>query len=269
MKVTDSGYRIGELLLKLAIRYSVEKDIDEIYLTHFTKPNDSLVSLISEYGFYKAGTNKRGEEVFVKHLKAPVGVLSTMSPIEACKKYYPSFYDGSKVHKFIIPIKPVYEETLFIDFYKKGIQARLGQVGSQFAVEGNTIKKVYLTQSNIKKIGVGDIVLFYRTENNQLLLALGVVENLALGVSKIEELLKFIGNRTVYPATEIETMLKRNEITAISFIWITYFKNKITERDLKEMGAFERVPMSVMQITEDAYQKIKDKGGIDASYIIN
>lgn len=59
-KVTYVGNKIGELYIKSAIDISIRNDISEIYLTQFTKPEDRLVGLISEYGFYKAAVNRRG-----------------------------------------------------------------------------------------------------------------------------------------------------------------------------------------------------------------
>lgn len=67
--VTHIGYKIGELFIKLAVGYSIKNNLTEIYLTHFTKPDDYLVDLITEYGFYKAAVNNRGEDVFVKCAK--------------------------------------------------------------------------------------------------------------------------------------------------------------------------------------------------------
>ena len=58
LKVADNGYKLGELLLKLMVQYCIKKSIDEMYLTHFTKENDTLVNLISEYGFRKASVKR-------------------------------------------------------------------------------------------------------------------------------------------------------------------------------------------------------------------
>ena len=67
--VTDVGHKIGDLLIQLAIDISVKHNLSEIYLTHFTRPADRLVELISEYDFYKAAMNKRGEDIFLKTIR--------------------------------------------------------------------------------------------------------------------------------------------------------------------------------------------------------
>ena len=50
LKVTRLGYKVGELFIKLSVGYAQENKASEIYLTHYTKEQDSLVSLIQEYG---------------------------------------------------------------------------------------------------------------------------------------------------------------------------------------------------------------------------
>ncbi|NOZ76631.1 MAG: hypothetical protein GXO65_02935, partial [Euryarchaeota archaeon] len=53
---TFLGRKIGELFIRLSIEYAVKNNLSEMYLTHFTKQEDRLVDLISEYGFNKVAT---------------------------------------------------------------------------------------------------------------------------------------------------------------------------------------------------------------------
>ena len=101
-----TGNIIGELFIKLAVDYSIENKIDEIYLTHFITSPDFLLDLISEYGFEEVATlNQDGEKIFLKKL-----IYETQNKYtnikQISKKYYPSFYDGKNVNKFIVPISP-------------------------------------------------------------------------------------------------------------------------------------------------------------------
>jgi len=36
--------------MKLSLEYAINNDLDEIYLTHFTKEKDELIELITDYG---------------------------------------------------------------------------------------------------------------------------------------------------------------------------------------------------------------------------
>jgi hypothetical protein len=64
-KVTYTGYKIGELFTKISVAFAISNNIDELYLIYFTKPNDSLVVLIENFGFYKVA-EKNGEDIFIK-----------------------------------------------------------------------------------------------------------------------------------------------------------------------------------------------------------
>jgi hypothetical protein len=149
MKVEHVGYKIGELLLKVSIDIALKNSITEIYLTHFTQSEeDRLVDLISEYGFYKAGGLQREnkiEDIYVKHLCARGHDVSALLPATISQIYYPSFYDGTLVKKFVIPIQPKYHDLLFTDF-SKGRQTKLYEHSGEFIIEGNTIRKAYLTE---------------------------------------------------------------------------------------------------------------------------
>jgi len=67
-KVTHAGHKIGELFIKLSIDFCIKNGIEEMYLTHHTRPEDRLVELITDYGFDKAAVNNRGEDIFMKEL---------------------------------------------------------------------------------------------------------------------------------------------------------------------------------------------------------
>ena len=157
--VTHVGRKIGELFIKLAIDIAINKEIFEIYLTHFTEPDDKLIQLITEYGFYKKANYRNEEKVFIKELIAQEK-FDKKIPLNISKKYYPSFYDGIWVNKFIIPIQPEYHNRLFTGFI--GRQTKITEYEGKFIIEGNTIKKAYLTHSKILKMKRGDIILFYR-----------------------------------------------------------------------------------------------------------
>ncbi len=149
LKVTHVGNKIGELLLKISIDLTIQNDCDEIFLTHFTEENDRLVELISEYGFVKAGINSRGEEIFLKKLVPESQDIIGLPPHEIFKKYYPSFYDGPAVKKWIVPIYPEFHTRLFTDYRNR--QTMLLEHAHEFIVEGNAIKKAYLSHSRIKQ----------------------------------------------------------------------------------------------------------------------
>jgi len=193
LKVDLSGYKLGELLLKMAFQYCIDNHIFEIYLTHFRKENDGLIHLIENYGFESVGfLKKNNEEVFIKKF---IPLEKELPPVEMSKKYYPSFKDDQKIRKFLIPIQPEFHERLFPDYEKR--QMKLTDY-SEINAPGNAIKKAYLSYSRIKKMRAGDIILFYRSKDQKAVISLGIVDQKPFHTDDLELLLRFVGKRSVY-----------------------------------------------------------------------
>lgn len=232
MKVTYEGYKIGEFFLKWIIDYSLSNNIYEVYLTHFIEgPDDSLVYLIGEYGFILEGYNSRGEAIYTKSLnreeceKNIYEEISEKSPIDLAKKYYPYFYDGSEVKKFIVPIIPEYHERLFLS------KSQQTSLTNEITVSKNTIKKAYLsrTQTNINE---GDILLFYQTHANQGISEIGIVESSYKDLS-FENIIEKVGKRSVYSQEELKEYGEGHN-SVLLFIHSLEF-NKISKDELKDI----------------------------------
>lgn len=267
LKVTYIEHKIGELFIKMAVDVSVKNKIDEIYLTHFTKSGDPLVKLISEYGFRKIAVKNNGEDIFVKNLVVSDDWAKSLPPIEISKTFYPSFYDGDQVKKFIVPILPVYHNKLFTDYSKR--QVTLAEYADEFVVEGNTIKKAYLSHSNIKKLQRGDLILFYRSEDLQAITSLGVVEAAYSGVKDTGQILKLVGKRTVFSRGEVDRWVERSPVSVFLFRHHFYFKKPVELERLIASQVVKAAPQSMMAISSEKYAQIKDMGGLDERYTVH
>jgi hypothetical protein len=265
LKVTDYGHKIGELLLKLSFDSAVQNNIDEIYLTHFTQAGDRLVALIEEYGFVKVAVNPRGEDVFLKKLVVEDPSIIESSPREIYKRYYPTFYDGTAVKKWIIPIRPEFHQKLFTDVERR--QTTLAEHGGGFLVEGNAIKKAYLCNAKTRQISEGDIVLFYRSVDVSAITSLGVVEEVYTGISDTNQILRLVGKRTVYSPEEIGGFDK--PLTIVLFRHITHLETPLELDTLKELGILKTAPMTINNIPDDKYRIIKAHGGINGRFTVN
>jgi len=270
-KVSNIGNIIGELFIKLAVDYSIKNQIDEIYLTHFIKSPDFLLDLISEYGFEEVATlNQDGEKIFLKKLLCETQNKYT-SIKQISKKYYPSFYDGKNVKKFIVPISPKWHQMLFTEYkgkQKKGRQPILDEFSGQFIIEGNAIKKAYICHSNIKKISCGDIILFYRLQDECAITSVGVVEKTFRGIRNKEEIIQYLAKRSVYSANEIEEFVKK-PVLIILFTWHFHFLNPLELEELKEIGILQGTPKNITQINHEKYIIMKKRGLIDERFTVN
>jgi hypothetical protein len=265
LKVTDYGHKIGELLLKISFDSAMQNKIEEIYLTHFTQPGDRLVALIQEYGFVKVAVNPRGEDIFLKKLTVDDPSLIAHTPREIYKRYYPIFYDGPAVRKWIIPIRPEFHQKLFTDVERR--QTTLAEHGGGFLVEGNAIKKAYLCNAKTKQMAEGDIALFYRSVDASAITSLGVVEEVYTGISDNTQILRLVGKRTVYSPEEIERFDK--PLTIVLFRHITHLGAPLVLDILKDLGVLKTAPMTINNIPDDKYRIIKSQGGIDGHFTVN
>ena len=264
-KAIRTGYKIGELFLKLSIEYALKNNVDEIYLTHFSKDNDHLVDLVTEYGFIFAGKNKKyDDDVFIKNLKPSADVLRKLydleGPVKVAKVFYPNFYDGSDVNKFIVPIRPDFHRRLFVDYKER--QTSIPEFAGDFIIEGNTIKKAYICNA-VRKMAPGDLIFFYRSHDQKEITTVGIVEKVFSDKNK-EDIIQIVGKRTVYSENEIEELSKKRTFI-ILFVMIMHLPNLITLDELKKRNVLKAAPQSITNIT-DKYSLIKALSGINGRF---
>jgi predicted nucleic acid-binding protein len=270
-KVTHVGQKIGELFVKLSVDFALKNDLSEIYLTHFTQEEDRLVELITEYGFHKVGVkdkigaNGEVEDVFIKKLLIDSEESKSLNPIEITKEFYPSYYDGPNVRKFVVPILPKYHSKLFTEFPRR--QHTLSEFTGEFVVEGNTIKKAYISHSKIRQINPGDLVIFYRSKDMKMLTSIGVVDDIYLDIGNTEDIIKIVSKRTVYSREELEEM--RKPVKVILFRHHFHLNNPLDLNDLIDIGVLSGPPQSITEISHEKYIKIRDKGEINERYTLH
>ena len=250
MKSLRTGQKLGELFLKLAIFIAVKGGCKEVYLTHFDEENDYLVALIEKYGFEHVSTLPTSEKVYLKPLFVDVDTAAEYTPIEILNKYYPSYYDGEFVKKWIIPIQPKYHQKLFTDY--KSRQSKLSEFEGNFIIEGNTITKAYICRSNVKKIDPGDLVFFYRSEDEKAITTLGVVED-TKRTEDVDEIFRIVAKRTVYSIEELEKWEK--PVLIILFRQIFHYDAPIK---LDCIGT--TAPQSISSLSDESYNQIKKHG---------
>ncbi len=259
----DRGSKIGELFIKISIQTAIQKNIDEIYLTHFTKPNDFLVALIEEYGFHQVA-KKNGEDIFVKRLVPDKNKI--YYPYQIYKEFYPSFYDGKDVNKFIVPIRPEWHNRLFTDYKRR--QLTLSESAGEFIVEGNTIKKAYLSHSKIKGMKEGDILLFYRSKDIKGITSLGIVEKVYENITNPNVIISYVGKRSVYSRIDIKKMSVK-PVKIILFWWNTHFDKPLVYNWLLNSKILAGPPQAITKITHEQYLKIKEVTNINERYTVN
>jgi rRNA-processing protein FCF1 len=263
-KVTHVGYKIGELFIKIACDFAVKNGIDELYFTMFPNIDNRLIDLTSEYGFKKHGTNLKGEEIYIKRIiPESKSVLENMSPLEIDAQYYPCFYDGDLVRKYIIPIRPKYLNKLFTDLPERQLH-QIERFG--FLTEGNTIRKAYVCNSVTRKLKIGDIILFYVSQQ-QKITTLGIIESVDYGLQNVSDILRKVGKRTVYSMEDLEDIALK-PTTVIMFRHHFHF-GPIIFNKLKAHHILKRPPQSITEISDENYREMLKMDGIDGRFIIH
>jgi len=223
------------------------------------------------YAGKKNYQNKHGayEDVFVKYLNPTTELIKKIkddTPINLSKIFYPNFYDGEAVRKFIVPIHPEFHEKLFLD---PGRQTTLYEHGRGFIIEGNTIKKAYLSQARLSKIKPGDLLLFYRTSDLKAITCIGVVEEVHHSINNKDEVTEIVGKRTVYSPKDITNLVEKSPVLILLFIFSAWLPNKVKLNKLKNTGVSSSALQRIHEISHETYLKIKKEGGINGSFTFN
>ena len=275
--VSTRGMKLGERLLKMAFEQATIKNISKLYLTHYTTPNeDKLIELIQTYGFYFLAKKKNGEEVYYKEIKPnkSIKITSREEAININTQYFPSFYNGEQVSKYILPIQPHFFDRLFPDYKRPtqetSIQLQLDIGINKYTSEGFSIQKAYICNTPVHTMQNGDIVLFYRTEDYKEILTLGVIEKVYYDIDDADSIYKIIKRRTVYSIDEIKKICeKRNKPVIILFKHNLNFKKEVSYDFLRKNDIIRGSIISARQIKENTLYKKIIQGNIDESLIIN
>jgi len=193
----------------------------------------------------------------------PIGIDDTDHQYLKIKSFYPSYYDGNQVDKFIIPIRPEYHDRLFISSLYR--QTKMEEYMGDFITEGNTIKKAYLSHSKSRQMKEGDVVLFYRSIDRHEITSVGVIDLIEYDQMDSDTILSIVGKRTVYTYSEIEEFSKRPS-TIILFRHHFELPHPINLYTLFKHRQIRGAPQSITQITDEQYHFIIKRGGIDERY---
>lgn len=243
------GRKLGERLLYTAFHYAADNNYSWIYLTAFGDEHELLISLCEDYGFENIGSYGN-DSVFLKSMM-PTDNSDGLSSIDFAIKYYPHFIHNSSIRKFLVPIKPEYHNMLFADISDTA-NSLFADDPSMYKAPANTIKKVYICHSKIKKIETGDLVLFYRTYDRMSIQAIGVVER-TLKANNLNEIIGIVSKRTVYSSDELNIILQKEALVILFRLqkYIPEIKYKKLEK-LGLKGPFQ----SIREIPNDLFTEL-------------
>ncbi len=249
------GNKVGELLIKNLFMYCIENRFEKAYVTVFEK-HSLLIDLFIEFGFQlDTRLTARGEKILIKEFAKPdVKETNIFSKMDFYVKYSPYFYVKKAENKYIIPIIPDWHTLLFPDY--KMPQMELFPTTESYA-SGNSIKKAYLCNNKRKDLKVGDLILFYRSQDLKKITTLGIIENIKRS-SDADEVSAFVGKRTVFPLESIQKMCKK-EILAILFRQIGHLDAGMSFQDLSNRKIINNHLESITAISHNSFVTLAEK----------
>jgi GNAT superfamily N-acetyltransferase len=243
---TVRGRKVGELFLKTAFRYASENACENLFIHANAERHDYLIRLLQEFGFEERGVYA-GDVVLVKQHPKIGPECAAMSPLEYARRFFPHFKRDQAVQKFLIPIQPQFHDVLFPDY---GPQASLFVGGNV----GNAIKLAYLCHSQAKSIKAGDVLLFYRTDDEKAVTSIGIVDRFEV-LEDAARIASLVSRRTVYSHQDIEIMAKR-PTKVILFRLAKHLPQVVSYSKLLADGVVKGPIQSICKVQDDSFSRV-------------
>lgn len=243
--------RYGALLVKAALDNAVRRGRTGLYVTVFDR-HPELIRLLEDLGFeVTPQVTTRGELVMWRSLLPPPEAVSELDGFEFNRRYGPHNMKLD-VPMHIVPIQPQWEERLFPEG-----RLQLELVGENAAC-GNDLRKAYLSHASTQHLHRGDVVLFYRSTDEQAVRFVAVVED-TLRSADSSEIVRFVGTRTVYTADEIEEMTEggRRGVLAVLIRQARHLNPPWSVNRLIGTGVIGRAPQSIQRIPDEGAEWVR------------
>jgi hypothetical protein len=213
---------------------------------------DELLAWLTRFGFVElpGAAADRCQLVMVKRLRPAPGD-PPLPPLEHAVTYGP----GSLLltRAFVVPIQDMWHHLLFPDADEQG-DLLAGTEGC-----GNAIRKAYLCRANTRQVRPGDTLLFAHTGDGPArLTAVGCVEE-TLASRSVEQLVRFVGTRTVYSHDQIADLCAAGEVLALLFRHDRAIENPVPVADLLADGVLNGVPQSITELSQEAVTWVRPR----------
>jgi hypothetical protein len=109
------------------------------------------------------------------------------------------------------------------------------------------LRKAYLCHSPNRQLQAGSTLLFYRSQDAKAVTCVGVVED-TLVSTKAEEVVAFVGQRTVYSADDIQGMCNRGPVLAVLFRQDRLLPTPIPRQELVSERVVTQAPQSICRV---------------------
>lgn len=268
LKIEGRGTKLGERVLKKILDTAISERVEGIYVTIFDVHGD-LIALFERYGFRYHGTkatNDGVEKVYVRRLRQFTGDLVADYPLMQTS--------GHKA--WLLAIYPKYHSDLFPDSILTNEPREILKDVSH----SNTIHKAYIGRVALTQMAKGDVVVMYRTTDNQ---GPAFYRSVATSVCVIEEVrarqdfvncdafIEYAKPHSVFSDEQLRSQFeKSNRLYIAKMTYNAAFGRRVTRgRLLEEARISEQPRWDLRELSTDQLKKILRMGEVDARLIVN
>lgn len=242
------GRKVGELFLKAAFRFATGNRCEHLFITANAESQDYLIQMLKDFGFEERGVYL-GDAVLVKPHPLSKPEADHLVPTEYVRRYFPHYRSDASVQKLLVPIQPRYHNILFPDYgtVQPSLFPAIGNVG-------NAIKLAYLCHAQINSIHPGDVLLFYRTNDEMAVTTIGIVDHFEISGDEAH-IASLVSRRTVYSLAEIETLAKK-PTKVILFRLIGHLAKSISYERLTQDRVITGPIQSIRKISDFSFSRV-------------
>lgn len=266
-KVNPHGTRLGERFIKKALDHATDKKVDVCYVTIFKK-HIALVDLLKKYGFLKYGVKRtsNGEElVLLKELYTSRNNILLDYPKIMLKDS----------QKYLLAIYPDYHTKMFPDSILNNESFDILDDVSHT----NSIHKIYVCSMPVDVLNRGDIVVIYRTGDDQgpaeyrsVATSLCVIEEVRSKETfeNFDDFYEYSNAYSIFDRDDLNLWYNRKKCYTIKMTYNAAFRKRLIRKKLAdEVGLSRNKRWSILRLSDEQFNLVLEKGDVDESLIID
>jgi hypothetical protein len=268
LKIEGRGTKLGERVLKKIFDTAISRGMTGVYVTVF-ELHAELIRLFERYGFEKHSTKftPDGKEmVLVRELGKFKGDIVSDFP----------FFSTQERKSWLLAVYPEYHSQLLPDSILKNEPREIVRDVSHT----NTIHKAYIGRVPLSRMQSGDIVVIYRTTDNQ---GPAYYRSVATSICVVEEVkskqdfvdahhfVSYASPHSVFSDSDLRNQFETNQRLYIArMMYNVAFGSRVTRgRLLEEAHISEQPRWDLRELTRAQLQAIIRMGNIDARLVID
>ena len=266
-KIDAHNTKLGERFIKKITDIAIVKNVDEIYVTIFSK-HIGLVNLLKKYGFDYVG-KKLDEDVLVKSMKE----LSNDQ-----LKDYPLISLKDK-RKFLLSIYPKYHTKLFPDSILNNEESYKYNLVKDVSYT-NSIHKIYICfMPDVASLRKGDLIAIYRTNDYQgparyrsVVTSICEVEEIKIksDFTNINDFIEYTNAYSIFDESDLKGWYQKDNIITIKMTYNIALTKRVTRGYLLDsLGISPNIYWGFFRLSDDQFQGILEKGEINENIIID